>query len=90
MQFNTKYDVKQRVYTDGRDRVLSGLVATIHCKADRLGNTVSYDVWIDNDEKCGYGYWLSADENKLFPTQKEAEADMKANRELGGKDTGKV
>lgn len=96
MQFNTKYDVKQRVYTGARDRVVSGLVAAVHCQGDTHGERISYDVWIDKDEKVGYEYWMTLDEKYFFATEKEAKADMQENRApsassvSNGKGDGKV
>ncbi len=90
MHFNTKFGVKDRVYTDSHGRVISGLVSTVRCQSDRYGETISYDVWIDQDEKVSYEYWVTSDEKYLFSTAKEASDFVQEIRNLGGKGNGKV
>lgn len=89
MKIETKFDYNQRVYADGRDKVVSGIVKTVKSKCDRFGVEISYDVWIDRDDKLSYEYWMSGNESFFYGTYAEAEKAMLENKALrngkGGK-----
>ena len=82
MQINTKFEYNQRVYIESRGGVVSGVVKSVNCKNDRFGLSVSYDVWIDRDEKITYEYWMSLSEKYFFGTVEEVEKQIEKNKEL--------